>query len=175
MLRNPVLVALLLLTALCAACGGGEPPTAASSSAPGTSPSPDSSPSPAAGSGGKVVALELRRTGGIGGFDDTLVVSTDGTVELSTKDGRRSRCRLGSAERQRVRGIDWSGLPSAQSSPGHSDVMTFVVRAEGHRAVLDADTPGPEQQAAVATVAALFSAASVARSGDGSAGCKPLS
>jgi hypothetical protein len=140
----------VVVAALCAACGGGG----------------------AAAGRGDATTLVLRRTGGIAGFDDTLTISPDGMAELTTRDGRRTRCRLGPEQRSRVAGVQWRDLRPASRGPRHSDAMTFVVHSGGHRVVLDADLPADAHQPAVDTIAALFAAAHAARGGDAT-GCRP--
>lgn len=114
---------------------------------------------PAAGPG-----LEIRRSGGLAGFDDILTVAPDGTAQLVTKDGRRLHCRLGGEPLRRLVAVDWAAVPVAPPAPGRSDAMTFLVQAGTRRVALDADTPPAGQRPAVDAVAAAFSAV---------AGCPP--
>lgn len=146
--RNWMAFQAAVVAVWCAACGGSTGGAASSTEQP---------------------TLEIRRTGGIAGFDDRLVIAADGTAQLSTKDGRRTRCRLGSDLQARVDGVDWAALRSAPPPRGRSDVMTYVVRTARHRAVLDADLPGPAQHDAVDIAAALFAAVLAAQGGP--AGC----
>lgn len=101
--------------------------------------------------------LELRRTGGIAGFDDRLTVASDGTATLVTRAGRRS-CPLPLDLLTRARSVDWASLPGTSEPAGRSDVMRFLVTAGGRTTTLDADVPPPGQAQAVATAAALFAA-----------------
>jgi hypothetical protein len=102
--------------------------------------------------------LELRRTGGVAGFDDRLTVAPDGTATLVTRAGLRRSCPLPTDLLARVRSVAWAALPAAPEPAGRSDVMRFVVDVGGRTTALDADVPPPGQAAAVDTAAALFAA-----------------
>ena len=116
--------------------------------------------SAASGPAASAHAFELRRTGGIAGFDDRLTLASDGTATLSSRDGSIRRCALSPDLLAKARSIAWDALPSAPEPTGRSDLMRYVVRAGGRTTVLDADVPPPGQAAAVDTAAALFAAAS---------------
>lgn len=102
--------------------------------------------------------LQLRRTGGIAGFDDSLTVAPDGTAALTTRAGLRRSCQLPPELLARARAVAWAALPGTAEPAGRSDVMRFVVEVGGHVTVLDADAPSPAQAVAVDTAAALFAA-----------------
>lgn len=101
--------------------------------------------------------LELRRVGGVAGFDDLLTVRPDGAATLVTRAGRRS-CPLPLDLLARSGSVDWGALPGSPEPAGRSDVMRFLVTAGGRTTVLDADVPPPGQVTAVDTAAALFAA-----------------
>lgn len=102
--------------------------------------------------------LEVRRTGGIAGFDDRLTVTPDGAATLETRAGLRRSCQLPAGLLARTRAIAWGALPGSPEPTGRSDVMHFLVEAGGRVTVLDADVPPPAQAAAVDAAAALFAA-----------------
>ena len=104
--------------------------------------------------------LEIRRTGGIAGFDDQLTVGPGGSAALSTRGGQRRSCQLPAALVDRARSIRWDALPAAPQPSGRSDAMRYVVTAGGRTTTLDADVPPAEQADAVDTAAALFAAVS---------------
>lgn len=97
--------------------------------------------------------LEIRRTGGVAGFDDKLTIAPDGAAALTTRGGRRRSCQLPAPLLDRARSIRWDALPSAPQPTGRSDVMRFVVTSGGGTTTLDADVPPAEQAAAVQVAA----------------------
>lgn len=137
----------LLVALLCVGCGN---------AAPAERRRMDGAAS-TADKGATAQSLELRRTGGIAGFDDRLTVASDGIATLVGRAGRRS-CPLPLDLLARTRSVDWATLPGTPEPAGRSDVMRFLVTAGGRTTVLDADVPAPGQAAAVDIAAALFAA-----------------
>lgn len=143
----PPLVLLVVLVSV--GCGNAKPPE---------HPTTDDARSTAAGTV-TVQPLQLRRTGGIAGFDDRLTVAADGTATLVTRAGLRRSCPLPPDLLARTRSMAWHALPGSPEPTGRSDIMRFLVEVGGRVTVLDADVPPPAQAVAVETAAALFAAA----------------
>ncbi len=142
------LVSTVLAALLAAGCGGAstvDQPVTDQSTGTGTG-SPMTQP------------LEIRRTGGIAGFDDRLTVAPDGSAALVTRGLARRSCQLPAPLLERAGAIPWGTLPNAPEPTERSDAMRFVVTAGERTATLDADVPPPGQEHAVETAAALFAA-----------------
>jgi hypothetical protein len=78
--------------------------------------------------------IEYRRSGGIQGTDDRLVIKNDGTATL-TRNGSSSILTIEAGVlnrlRRSVRGIDFGKLPR-DSARGGGDMFEYVIKYQGH-------------------------------------------
>jgi hypothetical protein len=142
----------------------------------GTPSSPSSTPTPTmptvtqstpVGSG---LPLVVTRTGGIAGFDDKVVIDTDGVATVSSRGKETVRCKLDqsllasltSAAQQ----VDWTALPVTKPSTRHPDDMIVAVTANGKTARLEE----PKLQPMTAPVSTLLTEAAIPPGER----CKPL-
>ena len=87
---------------------------------------------PTSGSQPSVFPLTITRTGGIAGFDDVLVVASDGLVSITRKGQAQRQCRLTPEAAERLTTaaakVPWSRLtPSSTSASVADDLVTMVV------------------------------------------------
>ena len=78
--------------------------------------------------------IEYRRSGGISGTNDRLVINKDGTATLS-RNGNHSiitvEATVMNRLRQRMREIEFGKLPS-DTARGGGDMFEYVIKYEGH-------------------------------------------
>ena len=90
---------------------------------------------------GAGLPLTVSRRGGIAGFDDQVVISTDGVATVSSRGKKALQCKLdpglvttiSTAAEQ----VDWASLVSTKSTFKHPDDMILAVTANGKTAPLD--------------------------------------
>ena len=113
--RAGLYAGLAIATFLVGGCGsavsGDSPGGSQASTTGGAIVSRSPSPAPRVGSGGSDAAspsygpafpLTLRRTGGIAGFDDRIVLDLDGRVRVETRSVHGRVCRLGAQQQRQL-------------------------------------------------------------------------
>ncbi|WBQ06897.1 hypothetical protein [Kribbella sp. CA-293567] len=115
-------------------CGDESDPGAGSTpSVPGPSTPVVSLSSPTPGGSG--LPLTVSRTGGFAGFDDRIVVGTDGVASVTSRGGKASRCKLetgflGSLT-EAAKQVDWVSVGVTKPTVRHPDDMIVAVSANG--------------------------------------------
>jgi hypothetical protein len=119
----------LAMTLALTACGSGSSSTGSdTASSRGTATTSDSAPP---GS----TAIQIVRTGGIGGVRDTVKVTSDGSARLTTKDGRTRGCRPSGKALARLRAMDLAAVAAApKTGPQVADGFTYTVSVGSKRA-----------------------------------------
>jgi hypothetical protein len=157
-MRPPVRIA--GLTAVCClaltACGGENDGGTTAPSAPVSTPASSSQPTapttteptvPPSGTKptptapqSAVFPMTITRKGGFVGYDDSVVLTADGTATI-TQRGRSSRCRVDVAVLRQIStaaaGVDWQTLPAKPPVARHPDDLVIAVSAAGGTARLD--------------------------------------
>jgi hypothetical protein len=103
-----------------------------------TSPSAEPTSTPTAGDSPMSMPLQLRRTGGIAGFNDNLTVKEDGTATLVSRGKRPLTCKVEPATfeklTQALQSVDTSSIPAAKPTrtPPIADeiYLTLIVGGE---------------------------------------------
>jgi hypothetical protein len=105
--------------------------------------------------------LTVRRTGGFAGFDDQVLIGTDGVATVSSRGKKTLRCQLDASllttlttAAQRV---DWKSLVATKPTAKHPDDMILAVSANGGTARLE----DPKLKAMVAPVSQLLTEATI--------------
>jgi hypothetical protein len=146
------------LTALCClaltACGGAGDGGTTAPSAPASTPVPTSQPTtpteptvPPSGTKptptapqSAVFPMTITRKGGFVGYDDSLVITADGTATIKQR-GKSSRCRVDAAVLRQLgtaaASVDWQTLPAKPPVARHPDDLVLAVSAAGGTARLD--------------------------------------
>jgi hypothetical protein len=129
------------------------PSTSTSTPAPST-PAP-STPAPGA------LPLTVTRTGGFAGFDDRIVVGTDGIASVSSRGKDPVRCKLDAgflgSLTAAVDQVDWASVGVTKPSVRHPDDMIIAVAAHGGLARLE----DPKLKPLTAPVSKLLTEAAV--------------
>lgn len=147
-------VAGLILTG----CGneGGSSGTPVSSTPTPTTPTVTQSTPVGAG-----LPLIVTRTGGFAGFDDKVVIDTDGVATVSSRGKETVRCKLDQSLLATVTAaaqqVDWAGLPMVKPSTRHPDDMIVAVTANGKTARLEE----PKVKVMTAPVTTLLTEAAI--------------
>jgi hypothetical protein len=139
-------------------CGDESDPGAGSSpSVPGPSTPITSLPSPSPG--GSALPLTVSRTGGFAGFNDQVVVGTDGIASVSSMGKAPSRCKLETGFldtiTEAVKQVDWASVGVTKPTVRHPDDMIIAVSASGGLARLE----DPKLKPLVAPVGKLLTEA----------------
>jgi hypothetical protein len=83
------------------------------------------------GSAQSAFPLSVTRTGGIAGFQDTVVVNPDGAATVAAKAASPRACQLASGLlgqlMQAASAIEWNALPSPDPKPQHPDDLVVLV------------------------------------------------
>ena len=132
-----------------AACGsgsggsGGAGEGTGTPSGPGSSsstPSSPASPNPAA-----AFPLTITRKGGIAGFNDTLVLQADGSLQITSR-GRESTCQVKPEILKEilraVGGVPWSRLAPSSGKARYPDDMVLLVGSSASKGPARLDDPG---------------------------------
>jgi len=134
-----------------AACGSGSGGSGGAGEGTGTPSGPGSSsatPStPANPSGPNVAAafpITVTRKGGIAGFNDTLVLQADGSLQISSR-GRESTCQVKPEILKEilraVGGVPWSRLTPSSGKARYPDDMVLLVRSGASKGPARLDDP----------------------------------
>src|SRR5215207_5082 len=153
-------------------CGGdstpdaGNSPSAATTSTPAPSTpvtstpvtsTPVSSPTPGAGA----LPLTVTRTGGFAGFNDKVIIDTDGVASVSSRGKDRVRCKLDAGFlgtiTDAVKQVDWAGVGVTKPTVRHPDDMIIAVSTSGGLARLE----DPKLKPMVGPVSKLLTEAAV--------------
>ena len=139
-------------------CGDESDSGAGSSpSVPGPSTPVTSLPSPAPD--GAALPLTVSRTGGFAGFNDQVVVGTDGIASVSSMGKAPSRCKLETGFldtiTEAVKQVDWASVGVTKPTVRHPDDMIIAVSASGGLARLE----DPKLKPLVAPVGKLLTEA----------------
>lgn len=143
-----VLACLALVTACGSATGGdGGPSSPSDGRAAGTSGA-SSTPGPTStGTSDGALPVTIRRTGGIAGFNDAVVIDAGGTTTVTSKRGEAGRCTLTADTLTRLLGAV-SSLPkvtSSTSGPRIADEMFTTVETPSTAGpVRLSDAAGPD-------------------------------
>ena len=131
--------------------GAGNPPPVPPSS---STPAP-STPAPSAGG----LPLTVSRTGGFAGFNDQVVVGTDGIASVSSMGKAPGKCKLDAGFlntlTDAVKQVDWASVGVTKPTVRHPDDMIIAVSAGGGLARLD----DPKLKPLVASVGTLLTEA----------------
>jgi hypothetical protein len=121
-----ILCCIAVVLAATAGCGG------SATGPPGQSRPPTASQPPAQ-SQPAVFPLTVRRTGGIAGFQDVLVVTGDGLVSVTRRAQKAHPCQLSPVALDRLRKaaslVPWSRITPASRQPSFPDEMVTTVES----------------------------------------------
>lgn len=141
-----------------AGCGDESDPGAGSTpSQPGPSTPITSTPSATPGAG--PLPFTVTRTGGFAGFNDTVVVGTDGVAAVTSMGKNPSKCKLEAGLlgdlTAAVQQVDWASVGITKPTVRHPDDMIVAVSAGGGLARLE----DPKLKPLVAPVGTLLTEA----------------
>ncbi|GAA1605195.1 hypothetical protein GCM10009789_68930 [Kribbella sancticallisti] len=118
--------------------GAGASPSASSSSMP--TPGSPTSGTPTTGTPG-ALPLTVTRTGGFAGFDDHIVVGTDGITSIGSRGKDPVRCKLEAGFLNTLTTaagqVDWASVGVTKPTVRHPDDMIVAVGAGGGLARLE--------------------------------------
>jgi hypothetical protein len=138
--------------------GTGSTPSS-STSAPSTTGTPTTG-TPTTGTPG-ALPLTVPRTGGFAGFNDKVVVGTDGIAEVSSLGKDSVRCKLDAGFLNTLTTatmqVDWADVGVTKPSVRHPDDMIIAVAAGGGLARLD----DPKLKPMAAPVSKLLTEAAI--------------
>ena len=110
---------------------------------------------------GTALPLVVTRTGGFAGFDDKVVIDTDGVATVSSRGKETVRCKLDQTLLATITAaaqqVDWAGLPVVKPTTRHPDDMIVAVTANGKTARLEE----PKVKAMTAPVSTLLTEATI--------------
>ncbi|MGW1342294.1 hypothetical protein ACWCOV_14710 [Kribbella sp. NPDC002412] len=90
---------------------------------------------------GAALPLVVTRTGGFAGFDDKVVIDTDGVATVSSRGKETVRCQLDKSLLGRIttaaEQVDWASLPVVKPTVRYPDDMILAVTANGKTARLE--------------------------------------
>jgi hypothetical protein len=135
-----------------AACGsgsggsGGAGEGTGTPSGPGSSSSTPSTPShPSSPNAAAAFPITVTRKGGIAGFNDTLVLQADGSLQISSR-GHESTCQLKPEILKEilraVGGVPWSRLTPSSGKARYPDDMILLVGSGASKGPARLDDPG---------------------------------
>ncbi|MEV5966660.1 hypothetical protein AB0L70_33135 [Kribbella sp. NPDC051952] len=138
---------------------GNPPPSQASSSAPGTpSGTPTVTQSTPVGAG---LPLRVSRTGGFAGFDDQVLIDTDGVATVSSRGKDPVRCKLDPTLLATIttaaQQVDWASVVATKPTAKHPDDMIIAVSANGKTARIE----DPKLKPLTAPVSKLLTEAAI--------------
>ncbi|WP_237706615.1 hypothetical protein [Kribbella flavida] len=115
-------------------CGDETDPSSTPSPGPSspapTSPAPSTAPSSSTPTGG-ALPLTVTRTGGFAGFDDRVVIGTDGVATVSRRGKDPVKCRVDASLltelTDAVQQVDWTAVGSTKPTVRHPDDMIIAV------------------------------------------------
>ncbi len=141
-----------------AGCGDEADPGAGSTpSVPAPSTPITSTPTATPGTG--PLPFTVTRTGGFAGFNDTVVVGTDGIANVASMGKDPSRCKLEAGFlgtlTDAVKQVDWASVGITKPTVRHPDDMIVAVSASGGLARLE----DPKLKPLVAPVSKLLTEA----------------
>jgi hypothetical protein len=133
--------------------GAGNPPP---SPAPSSAPTVTQSAPVGAG-----LPLTVSRTGGFAGFDDKVLIGTDGVATVSARGKDTIRCKLDpsllTTLTTAAEQVDWASLVAAKPTVKHPDDMIVAVSANGKTARLE----DPKVKPLAAPVSKLLTEAAI--------------
>jgi hypothetical protein len=110
---------------------------------------------------GAGLPLTVTRTGGFAGFDDQVVIGTDGVATVSSRGKETVRCKLDrsllTTVTEAAQQVDWAALQSTKPSTKHPDDMIVAVTANGKTARLE----DPKLKPLTAPVSKLLTEAAI--------------
>jgi len=110
---------------------------------------------------GTGLPLVVTRTGGFAGFDDKVVIDTDGVATVSSRGKETVRCKLDQSLLATITAaaqqVDWASLPVVKPTVRHPDDMIVAVTANGKTARLEE----PRVKAMTAPVTTLLTEAAI--------------
>ncbi|MFG1817123.1 hypothetical protein ACGFIF_25425 [Kribbella sp. NPDC049174] len=110
---------------------------------------------------GTGLPLVVTRTGGFAGFDDKVVIDTDGVATVSSRGKETVRCKLDQSLLATITAaaqqVDWASLPVVKPTVRHPDDMIVAVTANGKTARLEE----PKVKAMTAPVSTLLTEAAI--------------
>lgn len=129
-----------------AACGSGSGGSGGAGEGTGTpSGAGSSSSTPSSPHAAAAFPITVTRKGGIAGFNDTLVLQADGSLQISSR-GRESTCQVKPEILKEillaVGGVPWSRLPPSSSKARYPDDMVLLVRSGASKGPARLDDPG---------------------------------
>jgi hypothetical protein len=131
---------------------GGQPSATTNPSTPVAS-----LPTPSSGTGG--LPLTVSRTGGFAGFNDQVVVGTDGIASVSSMGKAPGKCKLEAgflnSLTDAAKQVDWASVGVTKPTVRHPDDMVIAVSSSGGLARLD----DPKLKPLVAPVGTLLTEA----------------
>jgi hypothetical protein len=110
---------------------------------------------------GTGLPLVVTRTGGFAGFDDKVVIGTDGVATVSSRGKETVRCKLDQSLLATITAaaqqVDWAGLPVVKPTVRYPDDMIVAVTANGKTARLEE----PKVKVMTAPVSTLLTEAAI--------------
>ncbi|WP_433161440.1 hypothetical protein [Kribbella sp. CA-247076] len=138
---------------------GGTPSTPSTSTGPGGTPPPTLPTASQSTPAGSALPLIVTRTGGFAGFDDKVVIDTEGVATVTSRGKKPVRCKLDQSVLATVTAaaqqVDWAALPIVKPTVRHPDDMIVAVTAKGRTARLEE----PKLQPMSASVSQLLTVA----------------
>jgi hypothetical protein len=126
------------------------------SSAPSSTPTVTQSTPVGAG-----LPLTVSRTGGFAGFDDQVVIGSDGVATVSARGKETIRCKLDPTLLTTIttaaEQVDWASLVATKPTVKHPDDMILAVTANGKTARLE----DPKVKPLAAPVSKLLTEAAI--------------
>ncbi|WP_344180296.1 hypothetical protein [Kribbella lupini] len=115
--------------------GAGSSP---SPSTPATTTPATTTPTPSTPT---ALPITVTRTGGFAGFDDRVVIGTDGVTTVSQRGKQTHKCKLDAAFltslQTAVSEVDWAAIGSTKPSIRHPDDMIIAISAGGGMARME--------------------------------------
>jgi hypothetical protein len=103
----------------------------------------------------------VSRTGGFAGFDDQVLIGTDGVATVSSRGKGTVRCKLDpsllTSLTTAAQQVDWAGLAAKKPTTKHPDDMIVAVTAHGKTARLE----DPKVKPLAAPVSKLLTEATI--------------
>jgi hypothetical protein len=105
--------------------------------------------------------LTVSRTGGFAGFDDQVLIGTDGIATVSARGKETIRCKLDPSLLKSITSaaqqVDWASLIATKPTTKHPDDMIVAVSANGKTARLE----DPKVKPLAAPVSKLLTEAAI--------------
>ena len=136
--------------------GVGNPPPSPPASTPSGTPTVTQSTPVGAG-----LPLTVSRTGGFAGFDDKVLIGTDGVATVSSRGKDTIRCKLDASLLTTIttaaQQVDWASLVATKPTIKYPDDMIVAVSANGKTARLE----DPKVKPLAAPVSQLLTQAAI--------------